>query len=446
MFAKTRNNLSQMQMIAIGFFLIIMAGTLLLMTPAASRAGEMTDFLTALFTATSSTCVTGLVVTDTFMHWSRFGHIIILTLIQIGGLGFITLGFGFSLFLRRKISLRQRGLLRESVNVLNWDGIVKLAKRIIQGTVLFEGIGAVILTLCFLPKMKFTEALFYGVFHSISAFCNAGFDLMGQFGFSSFVGYNTNWVVCLTLIALILIGGIGFFVWNDLYLHKWHLRKYALHTKIVLCTTAILTLGGAVLFFLLEKNHLFADMSNSSAVLNALFCSVTPRTAGFNSIDTGALTETSKLLTIILMFIGGCPGSTAGGIKVTTLVVLLLYLKSTLSRADSVNIFGRSIQKEAVLKAASVFTMNLFLSMVATFLICSLQNLDLTAIIFEVVSAISTVGMSTGITSGLTIPGKIIIILLMYIGRVGSLSFAMSFTDKKKLAHVRQPAEPISIG
>lgn len=446
MFAKIRNNLSQMQMIAIGFFLIIMAGTLLLMTPAASRAGEMTDFLTALFTATSSTCVTGLVVTDTFMHWSRFGHIIILTLIQIGGLGFITLGFGFSLFLRRKISLRQRGLLRESVNVLNWDGIVKLAKRIIQGTVLFEGIGAVILTLCFLPKMKFTEALFYGVFHSISAFCNAGFDLMGQFGFSSFVGYNTNWVVCLTLIALILIGGIGFFVWNDLYLHKWHLRKYALHTKIVLCTTAILTLGGAVLFFLLEKNHLFADMSNSSAVLNALFCSVTPRTAGFNSIDTGALTETSKLLTIILMFIGGCPGSTAGGIKVTTLVVLLLYLKSTLSRADSVNIFGRSIQKEAVLKAASVFTMNLFLSMVATFLICSLQNLDLTAIIFEVVSAISTVGMSTGITSGLTIPGKIIIILLMYIGRVGSLSFAMSFTDKKKLAHVRQPAEPISIG
>lgn len=446
MFAKIRNNLSQMQMIAIGFFLIIMAGTLLLMTPAASRAGEMTDFLTALFTATSSTCVTGLVVTDTFMHWSRFGHIIILTLIQIGGLGFITLGFGFSLFLRRKISLRQRGLLRESVNVLNWDGIVKLAKRIIQGTVLFEGIGAVILTLCFLPKMKFTEALFYGVFHSISAFCNAGFDLMGQFGFSSFVGYNTNWVVCLTLIALILIGGIGFFVWNDLYLHKWHLRKYALHTKIVLCTTAILTLGGAVLFFLLEKNHLFADMSNSSAVLNALFCSVTPRTAGFNSIDTGALTETSKLLTIILMFIGGCPGSTAGGIKVTTLVVLLLYLKSTLSRADSVNIFGRSIQKEAVLKAASVFTMNLFLSMVATFLICSLQNLDLTAIIFEVVSAISTVGMSTGITSGLTIPGKMIIILLMYIGRVGSLSFAMSFTDKKKLAHVRQPAEPISIG
>lgn len=446
MFAKIRNNLSQMQMIAIGFFLIIMAGTLLLMTPAASRAGEMTDFLTALFTATSSTCVTGLVVTDTFMHWSRFGHIIILTLIQIGGLGFITLGFGFSLFLRRKISLRQRGLLRESVNVLNWDGIVKLAKRIIQGTVLFEGIGAVILTLCFLPKMKFTEALFYGVFHSISAFCNAGFDLMGQFGFSSFVGYNTNWVVCLTLIALILIGGIGFFVWNDLYLHKWHLRKYALHTKIVLCTTAILTLGGAVLFFLLEKNHLFADMSNSSAVLNALFCSVTPRTAGFNSIDTGALTETSKLLTIILMFIGGCPGSTAGGIKVTTLVVLLLYLKSTLSRADSVNIFGRSIQKEAVLKAASVFTMNLFLSMIATFLICSLQNLDLTAIIFEVVSAISTVGMSTGITSGLTIPGKIIIILLMYIGRVGSLSFAMSFTDKKKLAHVRQPAEPISIG
>ena len=446
MFAKIRNNISQMQMIAIGFFIIILSGTLLLMTPLASRNGTPTDFLTALFTSTSSTCVTGLIVTDTFMHWSRFGHIIILILIQIGGLGFITLGFGFSLFLRRKISLRQRGLLRESVNVLNVGGIVKLARLIIRGTVLFEGVGAIILTICFLPKMKFADALFYGVFHSISAFCNAGFDLMGKYGISSFTGYNTNWVVCLTLIALILIGGIGFFVWSDLHQHKWHFRRYALHTKIVLVTSFILTAGGAVLFLLLERGHLFADMSGPTSVLNALFCSVSPRTAGFNSIDVGALTESSKLLTIILMFIGGCPGSTAGGIKVTTLVVLVLYLRSTLTRSDGVNIFGRQLKNEAILKSTAVATTNLLLAITATFLISSFQNIDLTAIIFDVVSAISTVGMSTGITATLNNAAKVILVILMYTGRVGSLSFAMSFTDKKKLTHIRQPQEHISIG
>lgn len=446
MYTKLRNNISQMQMIAIGFFLIIMTGTLLLMTPLASRTRETTDFLTALFTSTSSTCVTGLIVTDTCLHWSRFGQIVILSLIQIGGLGFITFGFGFSLFLRRKITLRQRGLLKESVNVVNMGGIVKLARLIIRGTVLFEGIGAVILTLCFLPEMKFGEALYYGIFHSISAFCNAGFDLMSQYSSSSFTGYNSNWIVCLTLIALILIGGIGFFVWSDIKEHKWHFRKYTLHTKIVLIVSLILTLGGTVLFLLLEKNHLFADMSTPDAVLNALFCSVTPRTAGFNTIAVDKLTESSKLLTIVLMFIGGCPGSTAGGIKVTTLAVLLLYLRSNLTRTDGVNVFGRRLETEAIPKAAAVFTTNLLLSIAATFIICTIQHIDLTAIIFDVVSAVSTVGMSTGITPSLNMGGKFILIILMYLGRVGSLSFAMSFTDKKKLAHVRQPKEHISIG
>jgi trk system potassium uptake protein TrkH len=443
---KKHNSLSQMQMIALGFFLIIIIGTLLLMTPMASRTQEPTDFLTALFTATSSTCVTGLIVTDTYLHWSVFGQIIILILIQIGGLGFITLGFGFSLFLKRKITLRQRGLLRESVNVVNVGGIVKLAQLIIRGTLLFEGVGALILTLCFLPKMGFKKALYYGIFHSISAFCNAGFDLMSQFGESSFMGYNNNWVVCLTLIALILIGGIGFFVWSDIREHKWHFRKYALHTKLVLIASLILTFGGAVLFFLLERHQLFADMSTSDAILNALFCSVTPRTAGFNTITVDHLTESSKLLTIVLMFIGGCPGSTAGGAKVTTLAVLLLHLRANLTRSDGINILGRRLEDDAVQKATAVVTTNLLLASVATFIICTLQNLDLTAIIFDVVSAVSTVGMSTGITAGLHTGAKYILVILMYLGRVGSLSFAMSFTDKKKLAHVRQPKEHISIG
>lgn len=308
MFAKARNNISQMQMIALGFFCIILIGTLLLMTPAASRSGTPTDFLTALFTSTSATCVTGLVVTNTYLHWSLFGQIIIITLIQIGGLGFITFGFGFSLFLRKKITLRQRGLLKESVNVLNTGGIVRLARLILRGTLLFEGVGAIILTLCFWRDMPFHQALYYGIFHSISAFCNAGFDLMGAFGMSSFIGYNANWVVCLTLMALILIGGIGFFVWSDLKEHKLHFRKYALHTKIVLVTSVILAVVPTILFWILERHALFADMSGSQALLNALFCAVTPRTAGFNTTDIASLSQSSQFLTIILMFIGGCPG------------------------------------------------------------------------------------------------------------------------------------------
>lgn len=435
-----------MQMIALGFFCIVLSGAFLLMTPLASRTGTWTDFLTALFTSTSATCVTGLVVTNTYLHWSVFGQLVILILIQIGGLGFITFGFGFSLFLRKKITLRQRGLLKESVNVLNTGGIVRLARVILTGTLLFEGIGAIILTICFARNMPFGRALYYGIFHSISAFCNAGFDLMGAFGMSSFVGYNSNWVVCVTLMALILIGGIGFFVWSDIKEHKLHIRKYALHTKIVLVTSLILTAGPTVLFFLLERHALFADMSTSQAILNALFCAVTPRTAGFNTTDIASLSQSSQLLTIVLMFIGGCPGSTAGGAKVTTIAVLLLYLRSVLTRTDGVNIFKRRLEDETVSKAAAVFTTNMLLAVVATFLISMLQDLDLTAIVFDVVSAVSTVGMSTGITPSLVPGAKIILILLMYLGRVGSLSFAMSFTDKKRLAHVRQPKEHVSVG
>lgn len=269
---------------------------------------------------------------------------------------------------------------------------------------------------------------------------------MGAFGMSSFTGYNTNWVVCVTLMALILIGGIGFFVWSDLKEHKLHFRKYALHTKIVLVTSVILVVVPTILFWILERHALFADMSNSQAVLNALFCAVTPRTAGFNTTDIASLSRSSQLLTIVLMFIGGCPGSTAGGIKVTTIAVLILYLRSSLTRTDGVNIFKRRLEDDAISKAAAVFTTNLLLAAIATFLISMVQDLDLTPILFDVVSAVSTVGMSTGITPSLVPAAKVILIILMYLGRVGSLSFAMSFTDKKRLAHIRQPKEHISIG
>ncbi len=447
MFSNFTKRLSGMQLIAGGFFLIIFIGTLLLLLPFASRPGEHTSFLAALFTSASATCVTGLVVVDTFTHWTLFGQTVILCLIQIGGLGFITIGITVSILLRRKIGLKERGLIQESFNIIELRGMVRLTKRVILGTLFFELTGAVILSLCFIPKMGVFQGVYYGIFHSVSGFCNAGFDLMGRYAsFSSLTGYSSHPIVLLTIMALITIGGIGFFVWNDLYEHKFHFRKYALHTKIVISFSFLLIFGGALLFYLLERNNLFAGMNITDTVLNALFCSVTPRTAGFNTVDVGSMTDGGKLLTVVLMFIGGAPGSTAGGVKVTTIVVLFIYIKASLTRTVGYNVFGRRLEDEALHKAAAVFCTNLTLAVAAVIIVCGLQNFNGTNSLLEVFSAIGTVGMTAGLTTQLNAASRIVIILLMYLGRVGSLSFAMSFTDKKKIAHVMQPAEKINIG
>ena len=447
MFSNFTKRLSGMQLIAGGFFLIIFIGTPLLLLPFASRPGEHTSFLAALFTSASATCVTGLVVVDTFTHWTLFGQTVILCLIQIGGLGFITIGITVSILLRRKIGLKERGLIQESFNIIELRGMVRLTKRVILGTLFFELTGAVILSLCFIPKMGIFQGVYYGIFHSVSGFCNAGFDLMGRYAsFSSLTGYSSHPIVLLTIMALITIGGIGFFVWNDLYEHKFHFRKYALHTKIVISFSFLLIFGGALLFYLLERNNLFAGMNITDTVLNALFCSVTPRTAGFNTVDVGSMTDGGKLLTVVLMFIGGAPGSTAGGVKVTTIVVLFIYIKASLTRTVGYNVFGRRLEDEALHKAAAVFCTNLTLAVAAVIIVCGLQNFNGTNSLLEVFSAIGTVGMTAGLTTQLNAASRIVIILLMYLGRVGSLSFAMSFTDKKKIAHVMQPAEKINIG
>ena len=447
MFSNFTKRLSGMQLIAGGFFLIIFIGTLLLLLPFASRPGEHTSFLAALFTSASATCVTGLVVVDTFTHWTLFGQTVILCLIQIGGLGFITIGITVSILLRRKIGLKERGLIQESFNIIELRGMVRLTKRVILGTLFFELTGAVILSLCFIPKMGIFQGVYYGIFHSVSGFCNAGFDLMGRYAsFSSLTGYSSHPIVLLTIMALITIGGIGFFVWNDLYEHKFHFRKYALHTKIVISFSFLLIFGGALLFYLLERNNLFAGMNITDTVLNALFCSVTPRTAGFNTVDVGSMTDGGKLLTVVLMFIGGAPGSTAGGVKVTTIVVLFIYIKASLTRTVGYNVFGRRLEDEALHKAAAVFCTNLTLAVAAVIIVCGLQNFNGTNSLLEVFSAIGTAGMTAGLTTQLNAASRIVIILLMYLGRVGSLSFAMSFTDKKKIAHVMQPAEKINIG
>lgn len=439
--------LSGMQLIASGFFVIIITGTLLLMLPWATKPGESTSFLTALFTATSATCVTGLVVADTFTHWTLFGQTVLLCLIQIGGLGFITLGITVSMLLRKKIGLKERGLLRESFNVLELRGLVRLTKRIICGTLLFELAGAVILAFCFIPSTGVLQGIYYGIFHSISAFCNAGFDLMGRTSpFSSLTSYNSHPVVMLTIMLLIIIGGIGFYVWNDIYEHRLHFRKYSLHAKIVITSTLVLIFGGALFFYCIEGNGLFARMGTADKLLNSLFCSVTPRTAGFNTVDVGAMSDAGKLFTILLMFIGGAPGSTAGGVKVTSVVVLFIFIKANLTRTVGNNIFGRRIEDETLQKASAIFCVNLTLAVTASIFLCALQNINGIDVLLEVFSAIGTVGMSAGLTTTLGVPAKMIIILLMYLGRVGSLSFAMSFTDKKKIAHVMQPAEKISVG
>ncbi len=442
-----RRHVSQTQFIAYGFFCVIITGTLLLMLPFASRDGQSEPFLNCLFTATSASCVTGLVVADTWSQWSLFGQLVILTMIQIGGLGFITVGVFISIVLRRKIGLKERGLMMESVNTLQIGGVVRLAKKIIIGTCIFEGTGAVLLAIRFIPQFGFFRGLFYGIFHSISAFCNAGFDLMGgQTPYSSFVAYYDDWLVNLVIMSLIIIGGIGFIVWDDLSRNKLHFRKYMLQTKIVLVTTAILVFGGGLLFYLLERNHLLVGMNTSGKILTSLFSSVTARTAGFNTTDTAALTDGSKLLTIILMFIGGSPGSTAGGIKTTTLVVLLLCVHSNIKQTYGINIFGRRLENDAVKRAGTILTINLLLAVTASLAIMAIQPLGFSDILFETFSAIGTVGMTTGITRALHPISRCIIILLMYCGRIGSLSFALAFVQSKRKPHVQQPAEAINIG
>lgn len=444
---RKRRSLSQTQFIAYGFMLLILTGACLLTLPISSRSGEPSDFLNCLFTATSASCVTGLVAYDTWTHWSLFGQLVILTMIQIGGLGFVTIGVFLSIILRRKIGLKERGLMQESVNTLQIGGVVKLAKKIVLGTAFFEGTGAVILAARFIPELGISKGIYYGIFHSVSAFCNAGFDLMGWQGeFSSLVNYYDDWVVNLVVMSLIVIGGIGFIVWEDISRNRLHFKKYMLHTKMVLLTTLVLLFGGAGLFYLFERENLLVGMSASGKILTSLFSSVTARTAGFNTLDTGALTDSSKFLTVILMFIGGSPGSTAGGVKTTTILVMYLYLWSTIQRTYGVNAFGRRLEDDALRRACTIFTINLTLALTAAVFIMATQHMDLMDVLFETASAIGTAGMTTGITRSLNPLSRLAIIFLMYCGRVGSLSFALSFTQHKRVANVQQPMERIIIG
>ncbi len=449
LFKNIQNQLTYVRIIAVGYLMVILIGTLLLMLPFSTSAGKSTGFLTALFTATSATCVTGLVVVDTATHWTTLGHVIIMIMIQIGGLGFMTMGVFLAMVLRKRISLRTRGLLQESMNYMQMGGVIRLVRTAFRGTFLIEGIGAVLLTARFIPVFGATKGIWYGIFHSVSAFCNAGFDLMGEYSgeYSSFVEFYGDVLINTVVMVLIILGGIGFFVWSDLKKNGLHWKKYMLHTKITLATTAALLIAGTVLYYIFENGNLLAGMSLKDKMLAAAFSSVTARTAGFNTIDTGALTNASKLLTMLLMFIGGSPGSTAGGIKTVTALILVMYVWSNLRDSKGVNIFNRRLDDDVIRKASNVVVISLLMAVISVIFICFKQpSLPVEDVMFEVFSAIGTVGMSTGLTRDLSLASRIVIILLMYCGRIGSMSFALSFMERKKVAPVQLPVEKIMIG
>lgn len=440
--------LNQIQSIALGFFVMIAVGSLLLMLPVSSLSGEMTPYLDCLFTSTSASCVTGLVVVDTYQHWSNFGQAIILVMLQVGGLGFMTVGVWFSVFLKKRVGIRERGLLQESLNLGEIGGMVRLVKKVVKGTILFEGTGAIILAVRFIPELGVTRGIWYGVFHSVSAFCNGGFDLMGRYAaFDSLCRYADDIVVNVVIMTLIIVGGIGFLVWDDISEKGLRIRSYRLHTKIVLFTTIVLLAVSSVLFYFLEKDGTMRGMSGTGKVLSSMFSAVTPRTAGFNTIDTGALSNGSKLLTMCLMFIGGSPGSTAGGIKTTTLFVILAYILASFRSKNEIDAFKRRLSGEVVQKALLVFGVNFVLTITVALLICTVQpELLMDQVLFEAFSAIGTAGMSMGVTRQLGSVARILIILLMYCGRVGSLTFAMSLLKTKKTAKIKNPVERIMIG
>lgn len=444
---KRTHRFTYTQLIAIGFLGIILLGSLLLCLPIASNDGTWTSYVNSLFTATSATCVTGLVVYDTFTHWSLFGQLVILFLIQVGGIGFMTVITLFSLILRRQISLRERKLIMQSAGALQIGGIVSLIKQVALATLVFEGVGAILLSIRFIPERGTTQGIYAAIFHSVSAFCNAGFDLMGYYEpFSSLTRYVTDPLVNFTMIALILLGGLGFFVWRDISTHKWHFSKYQLHTKLVLTMTAILTVVGAMLYFIFEYYATQADLSVGQRIMVSLFQATTPRTAGFNTTDINGFSESSSILTMILMFIGGNPGSTAGGIKTTTLLVLILSITATCRHSTGITIYKRQLEDGIARQAAAIATIYMIAILTATMIMCAIEPLDMKTIFFETISAAGTVGATAGATQVMGTVSKIIVMVLMFGGRVGGLTLALVLAEKRVHVPIERPTEKIMLG
>jgi trk system potassium uptake protein len=443
---KRRVFLDPPKILVLGFATLILIGTSLLTIPIATVDGHGLSFLNALFTATSATCVTGLVVVDTGSTFTIFGQLVILSLIQIGGLGFMTFATFFFFLLGKKISLKDRLLLQESLNNLSIEGIVRLVKRVLIFTAVIEIVGGIILSIRFAFDMPVGKAIYYGFFHSISNFNNAGFDLMGEF--RSLTPYVADPTVTLTVCALITIGGIGFIVMNEVYEYR-DTHRLSVHTKVVLATSLILTVGGAILIFLFEfgNDKTLQPLSPLGKVLGALFQSVTNRTAGSNTLNIPDLTHPTLFLTIFLMFVGASPGSTGGGIKTTTFATLLGTVWSQVKGKEDVVLFRRRILTEIIFKALTVTVSGLFLVMVITMLLTITEvGKDFLMILFEATSAFATVGLSMGLTPELSPTGQILIIFTMFAGRVGPLTVAFAIAMRRKPDPYRHPKGKIMIG
>lgn len=448
--SKQKNNkdlgLTPPRVLVIGFFSIIFVGTLLLTLSQATIDGKGLSMLDALFTSTSAVCVTGLVIVDTGTHFTTFGQAVILVLIEMGGLGFMTFATLFAIILGRKISFKERLLLQEALNQISLEGIVRLAKYIMQISLVIQASGAIIFTLLWQTELGWGKALYFGIFHSVSAFNNAGFDLFGNF--NSLTGYKSDLVTNLTMMFLIISGGFGFAVLSDLYTKKG--KKLSLHTRVVLRTSGLLIIIGTVVIFLLEfgNSATIGGLNPQTKLLSSLFQSVTPRTAGFNTLPISEMRDSTQLFILLLMFIGASPGSTGGGIKTTTFVAIVMSVINTLKGNCQVTISERNIPKDIIQKAITITFLAMLLIIIVTMVLSITENSDLLTLLFETVSAFGTVGLSMGITPNLSQLGKAAIIFTMFCGRVGPLTlvFALSYKRKTAAVNIKYPEEKLIIG
>jgi len=440
---KKRASLSSFQLIILGFAAAILVGALLLMLPISSKDRSATPFGESLFTATSAACVTGLVVRDTATHWSYFGQAVILVLIQIGGLGVITVAASLSMLAGKKLSLKQHSTMQESISAPKIGGVAKFTGFVVKTTFIIEFIGAALLMPVMIPRFG-AAGIWRSFFHSISAFCNAGFDLMGtpDGKFTSLTSYSASAYVNVVIMLLIIIGGIGFITWEDIARHKFRIRRYRMQTKVVLVMSAVLIILPAIMFFFTE----YSSSPTGERIAGSLFQSVTTRTAGFNTKDLASLSGAGRMVFIILMLIGGSPGSTAGGMKTTTAAVLFSNLVAVIRRRDDTRFFGRRIDQPVIKNAAAIFIMYVSLFLAGGAAISLIEGLPIGECLFEAASAVGTVGLTLGITPALGAVSRIILMILMFLGRVGALTLiyaALSSSDKKTS---RYPLENITVG
>ena len=438
-----KKRLSSFKLIALGFAGVIVLGALILMLPFSSNTGSVTPFHEALFTSTSAVCVTGLVVQDTGSYWSAFGQAVILLLIQIGGLGVVTVAATFTMLSGRKISLMQRSTMQDAISAPKVGGIVRLTRFIVRGTFLIELIGMVAMLPVFCRDHGF-KGIWMAAFHSVSAFCNAGFDILGttENKYPSLTGYVGEPTINIVIMILIIVGGIGFLTWDDICTNRWHFKKYRMQSKVILVTSVILIIVPAIFFFLFD----FTGLPTGEKILASLFQSVTPRTAGFNTADLTAMTESSKAIMILLMLVGGSPGSTAGGIKTTTLAVLILNAFSVCRKKNDTEVYGSRLECSAVKSASTIAVIYFLLFFIGGIIISTAEGMPLSACLYETASAVGTVGLTLGVTPQLSVLSQLILIVLMYLGRVGGLTLIYAAISNKNQSGAKLPLEKITVG